>query len=290
MGAWAGVKVLVTGATGTVGSAVVARLTAEGARVRAMGRHDGVAGAHETAVADLGEVASLRRAVDGCDVVVHCAAAVSVDVAACRAGNVDGVRNLMSALAAAPRARLVHVSTASVYDWRRGMDFDEESPQWPASDLTVDPYGVTKAESERLVRASDVPWTIVRPVMVLSTHPRSYWGPLALERARATGQSPMPLATVPYVHVDNLAAAIALAATSERALGRAYDVIDGEGDAAEYVAAVFAALGRTPPAPNPSAPRMRIAGRRVREELGWTPVDRWREFLDALAALRASGS
>ena len=285
MSALAAKQILVTGATGTVGSAVVARLLREGARVRGMARRAGSIDGAETVVADLADVGSLGRAVDGCDVVVHCAAEVSRDVDACRAGNVDGVRNLVTALGgAARRARLVHVSTVSVYDWRRGFDFDEESPQWPPADVAVDPYGVTKAEGERLVEAAAVPWVILRPVMVLSMHPRSYWGPKVRERARASEQPVMPLATVPYVHVDNLATAIVLAATSERAVGRAYNVIDGEGDAAEYVGAVYASIGRTPPPPNPNAPRFRVAGARLRDELGWAPADHWRAFIDALAA------
>lgn len=215
---------------------------------------------------------------------MHCAAEVSRDAAACRASNVDGVGHLVTALGEARRARLVHVSTVSVYDWRRGFDCDEESPQWPPGDVAIDPYGVTKSEGERLVERAEVPWVILRPVMVLSMHPRSYWGPLVRERARASAAPVMPLATVPYVHVDNLATAIVLAATSERAVGRAYNVIDGEGDAAEYLGAVYASIGRTPPPPTPNAPRLRVAGERLRQELGWAPEDRWRTFIDALAA------
>jgi nucleoside-diphosphate-sugar epimerase len=76
------------------------------------------------------------------ELAVHCAAEVSLDEAACRAANVDGLRNLVAALGARPPERLVHISTVSVYDWRRGTDFDEESPQWTES---LDPYGFTKA-------------------------------------------------------------------------------------------------------------------------------------------------
>jgi len=103
MSALAAKQILVTGATGTVGSAVVARLALQGARVRAMARRAGSIDGAETVVADLADAGSLARAVDGCDVVVHCAAEVSRDAAACRAGNVDGVRHLVTALGAARR-------------------------------------------------------------------------------------------------------------------------------------------------------------------------------------------
>jgi uncharacterized protein YbjT (DUF2867 family) len=61
--------VLVTGATGTVGSALVTALRARGATVRAMTRHPGrpVPGAADTVVADLQDPASISAALDGVD-------------------------------------------------------------------------------------------------------------------------------------------------------------------------------------------------------------------------------
>jgi nucleoside-diphosphate-sugar epimerase len=281
--AMAGRTVLVTGATGTVGSVVVRHLLAAGARVKAMVRRDGATVDGATTVrGELRDPASLRAAVAGCELVVHTAADLSFDPVASQAVNVDAVRDLCLAMRAEGCARLVHISTVSVYDYRRGLDFDEESPMW--SEMR-EVYGFTKAEGERAIRASGVPATILRPVMVLSTHPRSYWGPLAFERARKLPEPVMPLAEVPHVHVDNLATAVELAATRERALGRAYDVIDGSGEARQFLDVVYGAIGRPVPELPPDAPRATFAGRRIRDELGYAPADRWAEFLRELAAV-----
>jgi nucleoside-diphosphate-sugar epimerase len=172
----------------------------------------------------------------------------------------------------------------SVYVASSRRDFDEECATWQVSGP---PYGWSKAEGERIVRASELGWTIVRPVIVLSLHPRSYWGPLALQRARELEAPVLGLAEVPYVHVDNLVTAIELAATTDAALGRSYDVIDGAGDTRAYLAALYGALGREVPLLPEETPRVTFAGTRLRRELGWAPPDRWAEFLRALAALPA---
>ena len=284
MSALAGQTVLVTGATGAVGSAAVRGLAAAGGRVRALVRGDAsVDGAAEIARGDLADVESLRRAVTGCALVVHCAADLSARPDTSTAVNVDGVRHLVDAMRTAGVARLVHISTVSVYDWRARLDFDEDAAVWTEP---LDVYGYTTAEGERIVRASGLVATILRPVVVLSMHPRSYWGPLALERARQSTAPVMPLATVPYVHVDNLVQAILLAATSDVAVGRTYDVIDGYGDRRQYLEAVATAIGKPVPELSGDAPRITFAGERIRAELRYSPPDRWRELLGELAAHR----
>jgi nucleoside-diphosphate-sugar epimerase len=285
--------ILVTGATGAVGSALARRLAAAGARVRAMVRSDGtteIAGAAELARADLADAASLRRAVAGCEIVIHCAAELSDDAARCQAVNVDGVRHLLAAMQSERCPRLVHFSSVSAYDSKSRRDFDEDCPLWSASGPA---YGFSKAESERLVLASGLAATILRPTVVLSTHPRSYWGPLALERARHSAAPVWPLATVPYVHVESLADAVTLALENEAALGRAYDVIDGDGDARPFLAAIYAALARPAPPLADDAPRVTVRGERLRRELGFAPPDpraRWQQFVDELASLGHPGN
>ena len=278
-----GRTLLVTGAAGAVGSTVARRMIGEGARVRAMVRHTPVEAVDGMTIvrADLADPASLRPAVAGCDLVVHCAAELSDAPAACQSANVDGVRHLTEAMLAANCRRLVHLSSVSVYDSSARLDFDEDSPVWQQP---LDVYGYTKAEGERLVRASGLAATILRPVLVLSMHPRSYWGPLARDRAQNSGEPVLALAEVPYVHVDNLVTAIGLAATHDAAIGRSYNVIDGAGDIRQYLAAVYAAVDRpAPPLPD-QPPRVTYAGARIRRELRYAPVDRWAEFLRELSS------
>jgi nucleoside-diphosphate-sugar epimerase len=113
----AGSRVLVTGATGFIGGRLVERLLQQDhVRVRCVVRdttHTGRLGrlAAELVHADLGNADAINRAVEGVDYVFHCA----YDWRS-RRQNIDGLRNLVEACAAHSVARLVHVSTFSVYE------------------------------------------------------------------------------------------------------------------------------------------------------------------------------
>ncbi|WAS92935.1 NAD-dependent epimerase/dehydratase family protein [Nannocystis punicea] len=276
-------RAVVTGAAGTVGSRVCDRLAAAGWGVRGLVRSPALPGAPvELVQADLGDADALRVACRGADVVVHCAAALSSDRRMCRETNVEGTRHLLAALGASRRARFVFVSSVSVYDVRHGWSVDEQSPQWSDD---VYPYGRSKVEAEELVRSDDhgLAWVVLRPVPVLSMHRSSFWGPLALERARRSAQPQFASRTMPFVHVDNLADAALLAATHPRAVGGVFDVVDGHGETRAYHEALAAATGRRPADPPDDAPAMRVAGTRIRSELGYSPRDRFAEFLGELA-------
>ncbi len=278
-------RVLVTGATGSLGSAVAARFVEEGLRVRAVVRH-GAATGGETVAADLTDRQAIWRTAD-VDVAVHCAAAIGSDLDLCRRVNIEGTQNLVDALVARGCRLLVHISTITVYDdAHEETEFDEASPTWTTPH---DAYGFTKAEAERVALAANAPnfaVVVLRPGAILSMHPRSRWGPLAIQRARDSEESIMPFPELPYVHVDNVVDAIALAMRSPAAHGRAYNVIDGSADTNEYLNAVYGAVGRAPPPIPPEAIRQHFRADRIRRELGWAPADRWREFLGQLATHR----
>jgi nucleoside-diphosphate-sugar epimerase len=265
-------SILVTGAAGTVGSVVAGTLGGARGMVRRDPRPDQIVG-------DLTDPASLAAAVAGTRAVVHCAASLSKDWADCERTNVEGTRHLIAAMRSAGCERLIHLSTVSVYDYRGGHRLDEECPIWTER---VDAYGYTKAEADRLVAASGLAFTILRLVVVLSMHPRSYWGPLAIERARVADAPVWPLAKLPHVHVDNIAAAVGLALARDVAIGRTYNVMDGFGDGRAFNERLFAAAGREVP-PGPSLPiDLPVEAARIRDELGYAPVDRFTELLAAL--------
>jgi nucleoside-diphosphate-sugar epimerase len=276
------VRVLVTGATGSVGGAVVERLARDGHEVRALARGDGAPAGAEIVRGDLTDRTAVAAAARGVALAVHCAASVSNDLAEATRVNVDGTRALAEALVAAGCPRLVHVSTLSVFDDAGGPDYDEESPLWTAPDGA---YGFTKAEAERLLVggfAGVLATTILRPSLIASMHPRSRWGPRAIDRARTASACLLPFPELPYVHVDNLVEAIVLAARAPEARGRAYNVVDGVADTRAYLAAVYGAAGReAPPVPD-GAPRLRFASERIRRELAWAPRDLWPAFLAEL--------
>ncbi|MCZ0981753.1 NAD(P)H-binding protein [Streptomyces diastatochromogenes] len=69
----------------------------------------------ETVPGDLRDPASLRRACEGIDVLVHCASAIGADEELARAVNDEGTRALVDAAVRAGATRIVSLSTASVH-------------------------------------------------------------------------------------------------------------------------------------------------------------------------------
>lgn len=161
-------KVLVTGATGFLGGALVERLLARGERdlrimVRAGSRRDRVEAVRarypearvEYVQANLTVPAEIARAVAGVDVVYHLAAALKGAAADMFLSTVVGSKNLLDALAAQARpVRVVLVSSFSVYgvaDLGRGARIDESSPL-ESKPAQRDLYGQVKLREEQLFR------------------------------------------------------------------------------------------------------------------------------------------
>ena len=149
--------VLVTGAGGFLGRALVARLRGEGRRVRVLLRnrredYDADAGI-QTVIGDLGDPAIVAHAVAGVEVVHHVGAAMRGGPREFQAGTVWGTRNVVEACIAHGVRRLVHVSSMSVFD-HAGRDpqqaMTEASPLEPHPDRRG-AYTGTKMNAERIV-------------------------------------------------------------------------------------------------------------------------------------------
>jgi nucleoside-diphosphate-sugar epimerase len=132
--------VLVTGAAGGLGRALVPVLRSRGWRVRALVHRRPVEAADEQVGGDLADAATLRRAADGAEAVLHLAARTHARrTADYFEANVEGTRRLLAA--GAPR--FVHVSTRAIGEGGGG-------------------YSDSKREAERLVEQCDADWVIVR--------------------------------------------------------------------------------------------------------------------------------
>jgi nucleoside-diphosphate-sugar epimerase len=232
--------VLVTGAGGFVGGRIVARLLAEGRRVRALARRDlpALAGsAAEVVRGDLTNPESLRRACAGVDTVFHVAARVGVWGAPAdfNAVNVAGMANLLAAARASGVSRLIYTSSPSaVYSGGPLRDADESAPLCHTAPCA---YPTSKAEAERLLAAASSP-----ALATVALRPHLIWGPgdphliprvVGLARSgrlRIVGPGDNK---VDLTHIDNvveahLLAERALATRTSAITGRAYFITNGE--------------------------------------------------------------
>ena len=229
--------VLVTGATGFVGSHVAEALARRGDAARALARPGADTAFLEklgiTIVrGDVSDPDSLKAAVEGVDVVVHCAAKVGDwgPVEDYRAVNVEGLRGLLDAVLGRPLHRFVHVSSLGVYEARHHYQTDETEP---LPDRHIDGYTQSKVEAERLVlqyhRKQHVPVTILRPGFVYGPRDRSVLPRLA---DRLHEGSVIYIARGKYAlnttYVGNLADAVLLAIDRPEAVGEVFNITDGE--------------------------------------------------------------
>ena len=235
MRALAGRRVLVTGGTGFIGGRVVEKLVLEhGARVRVLAssyaRTARVARFDvDLVLGDVADQAIVRRAAEGCDVIVHCAYGSRGPDREKRRVTVEGTRAVLDAAIAHGIRCVVHVSTMVVYGIGIEGRLDETEPRR----ATGIAYADTKREAEELVlRYSGehgAPVTVIQPTAVYGPYAPSWTERViaSLKTGRVilvdggTGLSNP-------VYVDDVADAILLAAVRDEALGQAFLIASGE--------------------------------------------------------------
>lgn len=173
-------KILVTGADGFIGSHLVEHLVREGHDVRAFVLYNSfnswgwldhspasVREKLDIFAGDIRDPHGVRKAMDGCDVVMHLAALIAIPYSYHSPDtyvdtNIKGTLNVVQAARELGVSRVVHTSTSEVYGTARFVPITEEHPLQGQS-----PYSATKIGADQIAlsfyNAFDTPVTIVRP-------------------------------------------------------------------------------------------------------------------------------
>jgi nucleoside-diphosphate-sugar epimerase len=249
-------QLLVTGASGFVGTFLCRRLLAGGFAVRGTllaGETPAalVPGVQPVLVEPLGAATSWQEALAGIKTVIHLAARVHImeDPSAdpleeFRKVNVEGTLKLAREAAKAGVTRFVFISSIKVNG--------EESPEPYSHDAAphpTDPYGVSKWEAEIGLRSianeTGLELVVVRPTLVYGPGVKANFFNMLKAVRRGI---PLPLASInnrrSLTYVGNLADALAVCAVHPGAAGNTYLVSDGEDvSTAQLIRRAAAALG-----------------------------------------------
>jgi predicted dehydrogenase/nucleoside-diphosphate-sugar epimerase len=229
------VPFLVTGASGSVGKAIVKRLREQGHHVRVFVRRipaqpqDGV----EYVFGNLGDPAAVDRAVKGAEIVIHAGAAMKGGWPEHKGGTVVGTQNVIDACKKYKVKQLVHISSMSVVDWA-GMSGN--GPVSEAANLEPRPdergaYTRAKLEAERLVTQAaeqGLPCVILRPGQIFGGGIPLINGAVARNaggRWLVLGDGKLEL---PLVYIDDVVDAITSSIDKKLTKGEIIQIIDPE--------------------------------------------------------------
>jgi 2-alkyl-3-oxoalkanoate reductase len=235
------VPFLVTGASGSLGKAVVKRLRADGHRVRVFQRRipepaaNGIAerGDIEYCFGNLGDPEAVDRAVRGAEIVIHCGAAMKGGWPEHKGGTVVGTQNVIDACKKHGVKQLVHISSMSVIDWAGSAG---NGPVSEAAQLEPRPdergaYTRAKLEAEQLVSAAGaqgLPVVILRPGQIFGGGIPLINGAIARSaggRWLVLGDGKLEL---PLVYIDDVVDAIMAAIAKRLRAGEVIQIIDPE--------------------------------------------------------------
>jgi nucleoside-diphosphate-sugar epimerase len=230
-------NILLTGATGFVGGHLAEACARLRMNIRAIARANsdtklldslGVA----VLRGELTDAALVRRAVDDVNAVVHCAGKVGDwgPVEEYRTANVEGLRRLLDACKGTTLERFVYLSSLGVYAARDHHGTDETEP---LPDVHIDGYTQSKVEAEKLAlkyyREFEVPVVVLRPGFIYGPRDRTVL-PNLIEnlrqrKVRWIGGGKGAMNTI---FIENLVDAILLAINHPDAVGKVFNLTDGE--------------------------------------------------------------
>jgi nucleoside-diphosphate-sugar epimerase len=266
-------NIVVTGATGKVGSRLVPRLLQRGDAVRVLVREPERArelqklGA-DVACGNLAEPGSLKSAVHRADAVIHLAAFFrGATPEQAQAVNLDGTRALAEAAMEAGVRRFVFASTNLVYGPGDGRAFREDDPVRPAA-----PYPQTKAAAEQalmeLHRSHGLGLRVVRLAFVYGE------GDPHLQEGLQWFRRWNPEQRMLLLHHADASQALMLAADADGSDGRIYNAADDGPVAAGGIMKLYgesAEEGAAERALDPAWLQLVDTGK-IKRELGFAPI------------------
>ena len=259
--------VLVTGATGFLGSSLVRRLLAAGAEVRILTRSTAnaeplAAAGAQVVVGEITDHAAMDAATDGARVVYHLAGQLlvpSLPAAEYQRIHVTGTRLLLERCHTSPSfERLVHCSTTGVLGVTGDHPADEEAPIRPTNI-----YEATKAEAEAEVHKAGqagLPVVIARPGLVYGPgdlHLLPFFQSVLARRFRPIGRAEVWLHPI---YIDDLVDAFLRCGQLDAALGECFHLA---GPGAVSLAGLADAIARAAGVPRPAGHIPMFAARAV---------------------------
>jgi uncharacterized protein YbjT (DUF2867 family) len=222
--------IAITGGTGFVGSTMIRLALEAGWQIKALTRK---AQAEREGITWIGgtldQPSALAELMDGADAVLHIAGVTNaMSKAAFIAGNVDGTAATIAAATLSGVRRFIHVSSLS------------------AREPHLSDYGWSKAEAEKLVAASGLDWTMVRPPAIYGPGDVDH---LDLFKAAKIGIIPLPpRGRISEIEVSDLARLLLALVADKASIYATYEADDGrEGGWTheEFALAIGTAMGRT---------------------------------------------
>lgn len=187
---WKGRRVLVTGGGGFIGSHLTERLVELGATVRSMVHYNALGSwgwldrsthrqAFEVFVGDLADRDSVRKAMQGTEVVFHLGALIAIPYsyqapASYVKTNIEGTLNVLQCARDLSVGRIVHTSTSEVYGTALYAPIDEKHPLQGQS-----PYSASKIGADKMAEAFHLSFG----VPVVTVRPFNTFGPRQSTRA-----------------------------------------------------------------------------------------------------------
>jgi nucleoside-diphosphate-sugar epimerase len=248
--------VLVTGATGFLGSALVTELLKQKQQVRVLARDEARARAQfgdavEIVVGEITDAAQVQRAVTGASIVYHFAGRLyhpSTPAELYYRTHVEGTRILLDACKAqSSLQRIVHCSTTGVYGVTGRTPAAEDAPFAPTN-----PYEKSKLEGELLAlqacKEDGLPVSVARPGLVYGPGDLHLLGFFVSIKKGRPCLIDGGKALIHPIYIDDMTAAFLLCAERPQAIGHSYNIAgDHPVSFRELAEAIAHSLGRSLP-------------------------------------------